>query len=179
MACAGSANPGAAQPLDSACDDDRDRAIATAGRGETSVTVQTIVAIGGVIAVLTGLAATHVYWALGGQLGRSAAVPTGSGRPLFVPSRIGTLAVAAALFVAAWMIAGTAEMVATIVPNAALQILTFAIFILFLARAIGDFRTVGFFAPPGDSAFAARDARLYSPLCAIISGAAFVVAWWR
>jgi hypothetical protein len=33
-------------------------------------------------------------------------------------------------------------------------------------------------AAPIDSAFAARDARLYSPLWAAMSGAAFIVAWW-
>ena len=108
------------------------------------MTVQAIVA-SGLIATLTALAATHVYWALGGRKGSAAAVPTVGGRPLFVPSRLGTLTVAAALFLAAWVIAGTAGVVAAVVPDSVLRGLTFAISVLFLGRAIGDFRTGGVF----------------------------------
>jgi hypothetical protein len=46
---------------------------------------------------------------------------------------------------------------------------------VFAARAVGDFRYVGFFKRVRDSRFARRDSRLFSPLCAAIALAAAMV----
>ena len=46
-----------------------------------------------------------------------------------------------------------------------------------LARAIGEFKYVGFFKKVGGSAFARMDTLLYSPLCLALSVAIAFVAW--
>jgi hypothetical protein len=128
-------------------------------------------------AIFAVLGLVHVYWALGGRSGRAAAVPSVGGRPLFSPSPLGTLLVAAALLIAALVIAGTIGWLGEIVPAKVFRMLALAISLVFLLRAIGDFRHVGFFKPAGESAFAYWDTRFYSPLCLFVSAAAFYVGW--
>jgi hypothetical protein len=43
--------------------------------------------------------------------------------------------------------------------------------VVFAARAIGDFRLVGFFKTRGDGAFAWLDTWVYSPLCLLLAAA--------
>ena len=51
------------------------------------------------IAVFVILSLVHVYWLLGGQSGRLAAIPELDGKPIFEPSALATLVVAIALAV--------------------------------------------------------------------------------
>jgi hypothetical protein len=130
------------------------------------------------VAIFVGLSLMHVYWGGGGRSGRTAAVPGINGQPLFIPSLLATLAVAAALFAAAVIVAGTAGWLGHAVPAAVFRLLTLAISLVFLVRAIGDFKRVGFFQRAGDSVFAYWDLRFYSPLCLFIAGAALVLIWF-
>jgi hypothetical protein len=131
----------------------------------------------GLSGLFAALALLHVYWAMGGRWGRAAAVPTADGRPLFSPSPAGTLLVAAALLIAALVIAGAAGWLGQAVPRRLFRLLTMALAPVFLLRAIGDFKYVGFFRRASESAFAYWDLRLYSPLCLFIAVAALVLAW--
>jgi hypothetical protein len=141
------------------------------------MTVQGILAVA-LTTVFTALAITHVYWALGGRRGSAAVVPSEGGEPLFRPSPVGTLMVAAALLMAAAVVAGVVGWIATPVPKLVLRAMTLTISLVFFMRAIGDFRFVGFFKVANDSSFASRDTQVYSPLCLAIACAAFVVEWW-
>jgi hypothetical protein len=137
-------------------------------------------AVGGVLgSIFVGLCLLHVYWALGGRLGRGAAVPSVAGKPLFTPSPLGTLLVAAGLLIAALVIAGTVGWLGKAVPTRVFRLLAHAISVVFIVRAIGDFRYVGFFRGASDSVFAYWDLRLYSPLCLFIGAAVFVLVWSR
>ncbi len=108
--------------------------------------------------VLAALAALHVYWAAGGEYGRDDAVPSGAGgRPAFVPGKIATLLVAFLLGAAAFALA------VRITP------LCYLVSAVFIARAIGDFRYIGFFKRVRNSRFGRRDTMLYSPLCAVLA----------
>ncbi len=50
-------------------------------------------------AIFLILSAIHIYWALGGEVGKAAAIPVkNDGQRSFSPSKTGTLAVAVALF---------------------------------------------------------------------------------
>jgi hypothetical protein len=128
------------------------------------------------IATFVILALLHVYWAIGGQFGQAASVPSVDGRRLFDPSPRSTLMVAAALLACACAIAGTAGWLGEAVPASVFRAVTMLVSLVFLLRAIGDFRYVGFFQRAGDSPFAYWDLRLYSPLCLLIGAAALVVA---
>jgi uncharacterized protein DUF3995 len=122
------------------------------------------------------LALLHVYWSLGGQLGHSAAVPSVNGRRLFNPSPQATFMVAVALLACACAISGAIGWLGEAVPVSVFRVVTMAVAVVFLLRAIGDFRYVGFFQRGSDSPFAYWDLRLYSPLCLLIGVATLVVA---
>jgi hypothetical protein len=77
--------------------------------------------------------------------------------------------VAIALLVAALVVSGTVGWVGDMVPASVFRVLTPMLSLVFLVRAIGDFRFIGFFRRPSESAFAYWDMRLYSPLCLFIA----------
>ncbi|MGT2510290.1 DUF3995 domain-containing protein [Cupriavidus basilensis] len=135
------------------------------------------------------LAGVHVYWALGGSLAKDAAVPRiprkvspGEGAaavaamvPAFTPSRTGTLMVAVGLAVVASMVAARAGLFAAPSTGPLLQWAIGLVAVAMLARAVGDFRLVGFFKRITGSPFARLDTRVYSPLCAVLAaGLAYV-----
>ena len=131
------------------------------------------------IAVLTAatlalIALVHVYWALGGRVAKSAALPEVEGRPAFTPRGSMTLVVAAALLLAALLVAVTGGALPVPLPRLALRALTLGLALVFIARAIGDFRLVGFFKRVRGTRFATLDSRFYAPLCLILGVA---IAW--
>jgi len=107
----------------------------------------------------------HIYWLLGGRVGQLAAIPEIDGKPVFQPSTAATFVAAVALALCAVMIAATAGILTLPLSHAVLAWLTRALAVVLLARAIGDFRLVGFFKRIRHSRFAQLDSVLYSSLC--------------
>lgn len=139
-----------------------------------------------VVCVLTALSLLHVYWAAGGRLDSDIVIPKRTLQSVahgpvqvqaFKPSRRDTLLVAAALACAAALVALHAGLLAPPVRHWLLQVALGLIAVAFLARAVGDFRLVGFFKPDNGSAFASWDTWLYSPLCVLMGSATAIVAW--
>jgi hypothetical protein len=115
--------------------------------------------------ILLALATIHFYWAAGGRFASSEAVPTRAGVPLFQPGPLACVAVGAVLLFAA-----------------ALPLLRWrpglvVLVIVFAARALGDFRFVGFTKSVRDSRFARLDTRVYSPLCVLLAALACALAF--
>jgi Protein of unknown function (DUF3995) len=130
-----------------------------------------------VAAALGALALMHVYWAVGGRAGKSIAVPEINGRPAFVPSTAGTLAVAAALFFAASVVAIAGGLVGVGGYRGLFRILALGLSATFLARAVGDFRLVGFFKRVRGTRFALLDTTVFAPLCLVFGLAVLYVAY--
>lgn len=140
-----------------------------------------------VTATLTALGVLHLYWACGGRLDsdriipRRAAVDPSSGASrqvaAFVPSRRDTLLVAAVLIGAAALVALRAGLFADAVSHWTVQVAVIGVAVAFFARAVGDFKLVGFFKPNNGSAFARWDTWLYSPLCVVLAASTAFVAW--
>jgi uncharacterized protein DUF3995 len=123
-------------------------------------------------AVLFLLSALHVYWALGGRRGWPAAVPQRApgGPAAFVPGPPLTFAVAAVLALGGMVALGLGGWLQPqLVPDAWLRVLGAAGAAAFGARALGDFRLVGFFKQVRGTTFARWDTALHSPLCALLS----------
>jgi hypothetical protein len=129
-----------------------------------------------VVVVFSALSLVHFYWALGGAIGKLAAVPEVAGRRAFVPSAIGTLAVALGLAVCALLVAATAVIVRSPIPGIWLRWLSYTLALGLLARAIGDFRLVGFFKRVRGTRFARLDSVAYAPLCLLLAVGVFYVA---
>jgi Protein of unknown function (DUF3995) len=129
-----------------------------------------------VTAVFALLAAVHVYWGFGGRAGSLGAVPEVNGRPAFVPSTPATFAVAVGLGLCGVLVAASAGLIFGRVPARWVTWLAFALAVALLARAVGDFRLVGFFKRVRDSRFARMDSAVYAPLCLALGIAVFYVA---
>jgi hypothetical protein len=103
-------------------------------------------------------------------------VPEVNGRPAFRPSVGATIAVAAALFAAAFLVAAARGWIHARVSSRAFQLPMTGLALIFLARAIGDFRLVGIFKRVRGTAFARLDSLVLSPLSLLLAIAIFIVA---
>ena len=122
------------------------------------------------------LALWHFRMAFSPASGLSSAVPSSEGRPLFVPSPGATAAVGVVLFFFAILVAATGGLVHLGVSPRLLSWSSFALALGLLARAIGEFRYVGFFKRVRGSRFAKLDTLLYSPLCLFLAAGVALVA---
>ncbi|WP_054027975.1 DUF3995 domain-containing protein [Bacillus sp. FJAT-28004] len=129
--------------------------------------------IGTVLFIISGI---HIYWLFGGRRGFSIAVPTKNhtGQPIFIPRPIGTAAVALLFLAAAVFIFMFADIIPVTGPASLPSFAGWALAIVFLARAIGEFRAVGFFKTIRNTPFARMDTYVYCPLCLVIS---FLTFW--
>jgi len=129
------------------------------------------------ISCFLALSLLHLYWAFGGRLGFHAAVPTVDAEPLFVPGTASCIAVGVGLMAAAAVTAIRANLVSIDLPPSLPRFAVWALAAVFAARAVGDFRYVGFFKRIKGTTFARRDSLFYSPLCALIAMLACVIAY--
>lgn len=147
----------------------------------------TTMVAGLVAATLTGLGLLHLYWALAGRLASERVIPrrtvidsvSGASHqmPAFRPSVRATVLVATMLFIAAGLVAVRAGLFVPAVSHGAVQTAVVGIAVVFLARAIGDFRIVGVFKPDNGTLFARWDTWLYSPLCVLLAWGTACIAW--
>jgi Protein of unknown function (DUF3995) len=130
-----------------------------------------------VAAAVAALGLLHVYWALGGRTGKSATVPEVNGQSAFVPSRVGTLAVAGALLFAATVVAVAGGLFEVGSFGGIFRMLAFGLSATFSARAVGDFRLVGFFKRIRGTRFARLDTIAFAPMCLVLGLAVFYIAY--
>jgi hypothetical protein len=124
------------------------------------------------------LALWHFYMAVAGQSGESAAVPSRDGKPVFVPSTGSTIVVGIVLMAFAVLVACTSGMMAVGLPPRWLSVMSYALALGLLARAVGDFNYVGFFKRVRGTRFARTDTLLYSPLCLALAVGVAAVAFY-
>lgn len=113
------------------------------------------------VLLLTAAGMLHFYWAFGGTAGLDRAIPTLDGEPLFRPGRLLTLLVGVTLIgfgaLACRLQFNDAEMPMT-------PFLGCCVSVIFLLRAVGEFKFVGFFKTVKRSGFAVFDTMFYAPL---------------
>jgi len=122
------------------------------------------------------LALWHFKMAFGPISGSSGSVPFADGKPLFVPSKGATVAVGVVLLLFAVLVAATGRVISLGLPDVVLGWLSYGLAFGLFARAIGEFKYVGFFKRVRGSRFATLDTWLFSPLCLLLSLAVAFVA---
>lgn len=130
--------------------------------------------------ILFFVASLHIYWVLGGKMGSFAVLPqTSSKEPIFMPSKLITFLVAIAFYIAAFVFGHSAGFFHfSILSNYQTALLIF-IAIVFLIRAVGDFKYVGFAKKMKGTPFATNDSKYYSPLCFMISITIFLAIYFQ
>lgn len=119
--------------------------------------------------LLVAAGGAHVVWAAGGTIGLAAAIPQVEGRPLFAPGRMTTFAVALALFSLAALVVWREGLIVLPLPFAIARVGVPVMALVFFARAIGDFRYVGWSKRVRGTSFARLDDLLYAPLCVVLA----------
>jgi hypothetical protein len=126
------------------------------------------VVINTVIFVL--LSGIHLYWGFGGKHWHHEVLPTSSnGVNRLNPGALACFAVAFALLVFAFITIGNQGIFNRYIKKMYFRSGALIIAVLFLLRAIGDFKFVGFFKTVKLTRFAVNDTQLFSPLCLFIS----------
>jgi flagellar biosynthesis protein FliQ len=123
------------------------------------------------------LSLLHLYWALGGRVGISAAVPELNGRKTLNPGSAITFTVAFGLAVASLLALLRANLVTLpIVPALIIHAGVWTLTAVFLLRAVGNFGTIGLFKSVRGTRFARLDSIYYSPLCLALGAGCMVLA---
>jgi hypothetical protein len=115
------------------------------------------------------IAVIHIYWAFGGKWGSGSVIPTRDNMvKVAMPGMIPTLAVAAGLLSFGVFILVKTELLNIHLPLWLNRYGLFVIAGVFLLRAIGEFKYIGFFKKIRNTGFGRNDTRYYSPLCLLI-----------
>jgi uncharacterized membrane protein YbhN (UPF0104 family) len=80
-------------------------------------------------------------------------------------------------FAALLVLAHTGRGPATALPRWMVTLGAPVVAIVLLARAVGDFRYIGFFKRVRDTRFARLDTRYYSPVALLLAAATAAIAW--
>ncbi|MBP6387191.1 MAG: DUF3995 domain-containing protein [Pseudarcicella sp.] len=125
---------------------------------------------------LFAIAGIHFYWAMGGIKLASAVLPTNpNGTFSFKPNKLATFTVA--LIFALFAVIMLSNMVdfSGVLPSILLKYGTVSVSIIFLLRALGDFKYMGFSKTVKNTNFADNDSKYYSPLCLMIGAIGLMV----
>jgi hypothetical protein len=129
--------------------------------------------------ILLAISGIHFFWAFGGRWGAAAAIPTNTeGKTMLKPDIFATLVVAFGILAMALLHLEKVQILSLPIPT---WINSYGLKIIagiFLLRAIGDFRYVGFFKKFKETKFAIYDTKYYSPLCLILSINAFITTFY-
>ena len=118
----------------------------------------------------------HFYWAIGGKRWFIDTLPTSSsGVKKLNPGMIAGLVIASGLLFFAIIIIGNQGLFDKYISRNYFHYGTLIIAVIFLLRAIGDFKYVGFFKKVKQTKFATNDSKIYSPLCLFIAIVSLII----
>ncbi|WP_436515344.1 DUF3995 domain-containing protein [Ekhidna sp. To15] len=126
--------------------------------------------------IFLALSVLHLSWSLGNKWGFEAALPVNEeGKRMLNPKKIDSFIVGIGLLLFGCFYLINASIIALELPAAVISIAGWIIPGIFLLRAFGDFRYIGFTKKLKSTAFAKKDTYYYSPLCLIISVIGFIL----
>ncbi|MDN3672538.1 DUF3995 domain-containing protein [Flavobacterium branchiarum] len=116
------------------------------------------------------LATIHIYWGLGGKWGNDAAIPTNENNEKVInPKLFECFTVAIVLLSFSFLVLKKLAIISLNIPNWIQEYGLWCVSLLFIIRAIGDFKYVGFFKKIKTTKFALMDTKYFSPLCLLIA----------
>lgn len=127
-----------------------------------------------------GLGGIHFYWLFGGKIGFADSLPTNEkGERVLNPKKIDTAIVGLVLssFGLFYCVKG-----GIIAYDFSCYVINYGRWIIptiFILRAIGDFKYVGFFKRIKETNFGKLDTKLFSPLCLLIGFLGVVTNMWQ
>ncbi|MFH6604286.1 DUF3995 domain-containing protein [Maribacter algicola] len=119
--------------------------------------------------IFTALGLIHFYWLFGGKWGFKKVIPTKENHKstLSIP-KFATLIVALVLLLFGMIYLPKSGLMDLQLPNLVTKYGYWIIPSIFILRAIGDFKYVGFFKKIKSTEFAIADSKWFTPLCSTI-----------
>lgn len=116
------------------------------------------------------LSILHFYWAFGGKLWYDDVLPTSTnGLHKLNPSAAASAFIGFGLMILALLTVGNLGVFGRYVKRKYFRYAALTVAIIFLLRAIGDFRFIGFFKTVNRTRFGINDTQIFSPLCLFIA----------
>jgi hypothetical protein len=123
------------------------------------------------------LFAIHVYWAMGGNWAKNAVLPVKDNNvKLFQPTVLSTCIVAICFLASGVFVLIKIKFITMSVPSFINKYGLWMIAIIFLMRAVGNFKYAGFFKKIKHTQFGRYDTKYYSPLSFIIAILTIILA---
>ncbi|AUS05183.1 DUF3995 domain-containing protein [Pseudotamlana carrageenivorans] len=127
-------------------------------------------------AIFLILALIHFNWIFGGTFGLNASLPTNlEGKRVLNPKPLETVIVGLDLSFFSLFYILQSGLITFTLPHWVISVGGWLIPSIFLLRAIGEFKYVGFFKRIKHTAFGKMDTKLFSPLCLVIAIMGFLV----
>jgi hypothetical protein len=127
--------------------------------------------------IFLALSAIHIYWAFGGEWGKNAAIPSKENNQKAIsPGFFSSFIVALGLLALCLYILIEARILHVPLPALLDKYGLWIIAFLFLLRAIGEFKYVGFFKRIKHTKFGLNDTKYFSPLCLAIAILTIILA---
>lgn len=122
------------------------------------------------------LSVLHFSWGLGSSWGFENAIPKNEeGKPMLNPKKSDSIVVGLGLLIFGFFYLIKVNIVVFELPQIIITIAGWIIPSIFLLRAIGDFRYIGFTKKVRSTSFAKKDSKFYSPLCLGIAIIGFIL----
>mgnify|MGYP001369383804 CR=1 FL=1 len=119
--------------------------------------------------IFSALGLIHFNWVIGGEFGFEKSLPTKeNGEKVLNPKKIESAVVGIGLIVFGVFYLIKSELLEFNIPDWIIKYGGWIIPTIFLLRAIGEFKYLGFFKKIKDTEFGKWDSILYSPLCLFI-----------
>lgn len=119
--------------------------------------------------ILIGLGMIHFNWVIGGKFGFTESLPTKeNGERVLNPKKIDSAIVGIGLTVFGIFYIFKSGLIEFNLPEWIMKFVSWIIPLIFLLRAIGEFKYVGFFKSVKKTDFGKLDTKFFSPLCFII-----------
>ena len=126
------------------------------------------------------LSVIHFYWGLGGKWGANAAIPTKANKEKVMnPKLFECFVVAFGLLGFGLFILVKTKILSFYLPNWLMKYGLWILSTIFILRAIGEFKYVGFFKKIRSTQFGQLDTKYYSPLCLAIGLLVMALALMR
>ncbi len=129
--------------------------------------------------IFTLLGCLHLFWMFGGKWGLAQSYPTSESgdKQMLNPGPVACLGVALGLLGFAFYNCSLGIGFVQSQPFRATRWVIWAIAGIFLLRALGDFRYVGFFKKVKNTEFGRMDTKWYAPLCLYLGLSSVWIGW--
>lgn len=131
------------------------------------------------VIILTIISAIHFYWAFGGRWATDRVFPEIKTTKPIKPSIAATVLVAITFLGFAGVYLNKIQVINMPFPAFINQYGVLILAIIFIVRAIGEFKYVGFFKTIKNSKFAEMDTKFYSPLCLLLGINSLIINFYE